>query len=87
MSQGLPPSTCVWMPPWKAEENGDKKLWMPHNANEGVTLDTMSLKMAFAQSVNITSANIAHEAGIHQTDTTVHRMEIQTELEETPSSA
>ena len=50
--------------PWEVEENGEKKLWMPHNANGGATLDTMSLKMAFAQSVNTIAANIAHEVGI-----------------------
>ena len=67
---------------------------MPHNANGGATLDTMSLKMAFdtmslkmafAQSVNTIAANIAHEVGIHQIATTAHRMGIQTKLEETPA--
>lgn len=87
MNQGLSPCDLRVDEniPWEVEENGEKKLWMPHNANGGATLDTMSLKMAFAQSVNTIAANIAHEVGIHQIATTAHRMGIQTELEETPA--
>lgn len=87
MNQGLSPCDLRVDEniPWEVEENGEKKLWMPHNANGGATLDTMSLKMAFAQSVNTIAANIAHEVGIHQIATTAHRMSIQTKLEETPA--
>lgn len=87
MNQGLSPCDLRVDEniPWEVEENGEKKLWMPHNANGGATLDTMSLKMAFAQSVNTIAANIAHEVGIHQIATTAHRMGIQTKLEETPA--
>ena len=82
MNQGLSPCDLRVDEniPWEVEENGEKKLWMPHNANGGATLDTMSLKMAFAQSVNTIAANIAHEVGIHQIATTAHRMGIQTKF-------
>lgn len=87
MNQGLSPCDLRVDEniPWEVEENGEKKLWMPHNANGGATLDTMSLKMAFAQSVNTIAANIAHEVGIHNIATTARRMGIRTQLEETPA--
>lgn len=87
MNQGLSPCDLRVDEniPWEVEENGEKKLWMPHNANGGATLDTMSLKMAFAQSVNTIAANIAHEVGIHQIATTARKMGIRTQLEETPA--
>lgn len=75
MNQGLSPCDLRVDKniPWEVEENGEKKLWMPHNANGGATLDTMSLKMAFAQSVNTIAANVAHEVGIHQIATTARK--------------
>ena len=87
MNQGLSPCDLRVDEniPWEVEENGEKKLWMPHNANGGATLDTMSLKMAFAQSVNTIAANVAHEVGIHQIATTARKMGIRTQLEETPA--
>lgn len=87
MNQGLSPCDLRVDEniPWEVEENGEKKVWMPHNANGSATLDTMSLKMAFAQSVNTIAANIAHEIGIHRIASTAHRMGIRTKLEETPA--
>lgn len=87
MNQGLSPCDMRVDEniPWEVEENGEKKQWMPHNANGGATLDTMSLRMAFAQSVNTIAANVAHEIGIGRIAKTAKLMGIQTPLEETPA--
>lgn len=87
MNQGLSPcDTRVDVnEPWEVEEKGEKKMWLPHNANGGATLDTMSLKVAFARSINIIAANVAHEIGIANIARTAHAMGIKTRLEETPS--
>ena len=87
MNQGLSPcDTRVDVnEPWEVEEKGEKKIWLPHNANGGATLDTMSLKVAFARSINIIAANVAHEVGIPAIARTAHAMGIKTPLKETPS--
>lgn len=87
MNQGLSPCDLRVDEniPWEVEENGEKKIWMPHNANGGATLDTFSLKMAFAQSVNTIAANVAHEMGIPNIVRTAHAMGIRTELDTIPS--
>lgn len=87
MNQGLSPCDLRVDEniPWEVEEDGEKKIWMPHNANGGATLDTFSLKMAFAQSVNTIAANVAHEIGIPNIIRTAHAMGIRTELDTIPS--
>ena len=72
--------------PWEVtDEKGEKKMWMPHNANGWATLDTMSLKVAFARSVNTIAANLAHEVGISKIAATAKAMGITTPLKETPA--
>lgn len=71
--------------PWEVMDKGEKKIWMPHNANGGATYDTMSLRIAFAQSVNTIAANLAHEVGIENVAHTARRMGIKTKLEVTPA--
>ncbi|WP_300724857.1 transglycosylase domain-containing protein [uncultured Bacteroides sp.] len=87
MNQGLSPCDLRVDEnvPWEVEENGQKKYWMPHNANGGATLDTFSLKMAFAQSVNTIAANVAHEVGIPNIVKTAKAMGIKTPLDEIPA--
>lgn len=87
MNQGLSPCDLRTDEniPWEVEEKGEKKWWMPHNANGGATLDTMSLRIAFARSVNTIAANVAHEVGIPNIARTAHAMGIKTPLEETPA--
>lgn len=87
MNQGLSPCDLRVdeNQPWEVIDHGEKKIWMPHNANGGATLDTMSLKMAFAQSVNTIAANVAREVGIDRIARTAKAMGIQTPLEETPA--
>lgn len=71
--------------PWEVYDKGEKKMWNPHNANGGCTYDTMSLKIAFAKSVNTIAANVAHEVGIENIIKTAHAMGIKTKLTNTPS--
>lgn len=87
MNQGLSPCDLRVDQniPWEVMDHGEKKLWLPHNANGGATLDTMSLKMAFAQSVNTIAANVAHEVGIDKIVRTAKAMGIKTPLEATPA--
>lgn len=87
MNQGLSPCDIRVdeNQPWEVIEDGKKKIWMPHNANGGATLDTMSLKVAFAQSVNTIAANLAHEVGIDKIARTAKAMGIKTKLDETPA--
>lgn len=71
--------------PWEVIDKGEKKIWMPHNANGGATYDTMSLRIAFARSVNTIAANLAHEVGIEKIASLAYKMGIKTRLEVTPA--
>lgn len=70
---------------WDVVEDGKPAQWIPHNANGAATGDTMSLKCAFAQSVNTIAVQVAKETGIHEVAETAKRMGIKTPLEETPA--
>lgn len=70
---------------WDVMEDGKPAQWIPHNANGGATGDTMSLKCAFAQSVNTIAVQVAKEAGIPAVVRAAHAMGIKTPLEETPA--
>lgn len=70
---------------WNVIENGKPAQWIPHNANGEATNDTMSLKCAFAQSVNTIAVQVAKEVGIPAVVSTAHAMGIKTPLEETPA--
>ncbi|SHE87184.1 transglycosylase domain-containing protein [Dysgonomonas macrotermitis] len=70
---------------WELTKNGSIEKWVPHNADGAYSGDTMSLKAAFARSVNSIAVEVAKEAGIKNIIRTAHAMGIKTELEETPS--
>ena len=70
---------------WDVLEDGKPAKWIPHNANGAATGDTMSLKCAFAQSVNTIAVQVAKEAGIPAVVKAAHAMGIKTPLEETPA--
>lgn len=71
--------------PWEVPDKGKMVQWTPHNANGASTLDTMSLRVAFARSINTIAANVAHEVGIDKIVNTAHAMGIKTKLEATPA--
>lgn len=70
---------------WDVLEDGKPAKWIPRNANGNFTGDTLSLKAAFAQSINTIAVQIAKEVGIHDIALTAKAMGIKTFLEETPA--
>lgn len=65
--------------------NGRVKQWAPHNANGTYSGVNMSLKLAFAQSINSIAAKLGYELGIHDIARTAHAMGIHSKLEEVPA--
>lgn len=70
---------------WDVLEDGKPTKWTPRNANGEYTGDTLSLKAAFARSVNTIAVQVGQEVGAHQVSLTAKAMGIQTPLEETPA--
>lgn len=70
---------------WDVLEEGKPAKWIPRNANGEFTGDTLSLKTAFAQSINTIAVQVAKEIGIHDIAVTARAMGIKTPLEETPA--
>lgn len=91
MNQGLTPcdkrrdeyfSMRVYDP-----QKGKEVTWAPSNANGYFTYDSMTMKRAFAQSVNSVAVRLGQEMGIKRIAETAHRMGIKNKLDETPSLA
>ena len=70
----------------KMDEDSKKpKYWIPTNANGYYTEANMTLKAAFAQSVNSIAARLGQELGISNIATTARDMGIRSQLEQTPA--
>ena len=71
----------------KAYDQQQKKevLWAPHNANGYFTGDTMTLRAAFAQSINSVAVKTALKAGIDEIVKTAHAMGIHSKLDPQPA--
>jgi len=91
MNQGLTPcdrrvdsyvSMKVYDPVLKQET-----VWAPTNANGYFTGANMTLKSAFAQSINSVAVKLGQELGIDRIARTAHKMGIESTLDETPSLA
>ncbi len=91
MNQGLTPcdrrqdsyfAMKVWDPGKKKEVT-----WAPTNANGYFTGANMTLRAAFAQSVNSVAVKLGQEVGIKNIAGTAHAMGIKSELDPTPSLA
>ena len=67
------------------EDNKKPKYWIPTNANGYYTEANMTLKAAFAQSVNSIAARLGQELGISNIAATARDMGIRSTLEETPA--
>ena len=89
MNQGITPcdrrmdaffSMKVW-----DEEKKKEVLWCPTNANGYFYNDNITLKSAFAQSINSVAVRVGQEVGIDRIIETAHRMGIKSPLNETPS--
>ncbi len=61
--------------------------WTPHNANGSVSGASLTLRSAFAKSVNTIAARLGQDVGIENVARTAHRMGIKSKLEEVPSLA
>jgi len=91
MNQGLTPcdnrtdnyySVKVYDPSKKKDVN-----WTPHNADGITSGATMSMKTAFARSVNTIAARLGGDLGIERVAKTAHDMGIKSKLDEVPSLA
>lgn len=70
---------------WDYMENGKPKSWKPHNANRQFLWYPMTLKFAFARSINSVAVQLAQETGIPEVIKYAHLLGIKTPLEEQPS--
>lgn len=86
MNQGLSPRDRR-LDAYKQYDLGGGMTWAPHNADGGFTGMDMTLKQAFAQSVNSVAVRLGFELGINNIAATAHSMGIQSPLEEVPSLA
>lgn len=66
-------------------EKGEKKSWAPHNANWEFTRNNVSLKNAFARSINSIAVQLTKEIGWDKVIEMAHRMGIESELQNVPS--
>ena len=67
--------------------NGQPKTWAPHNANGTFSGANMTLKLAFAQSINSIAVKLGYEVGIRDIIHTAHRMGIHSPLDTVPALA
>lgn len=88
MNQGLTPYTRradTYYSILLDDKDGKKKYWAPHNANGFCTEENMTLRRAFAQSVNTIAAKLGMEVGVENVVKTAHAMGIKSKLEAVPS--
>ena len=91
MNQGLTPcdkrmDSYVSMNVYDKQKH-QEVLWAPHNANGNFSGDSMTLRAAFAQSVNSIAVKLGQEVGIPNIIETAHKMGIKSPLDNTPSLA
>lgn len=71
---------------WNYMENGKPKTWTPKNANGSYLGYEMTIKHAFARSINTVAVQLAQEVGIPEIIKYAHLMGIKTPLENKPST-
>jgi penicillin-binding protein 1A len=71
---------------WDYTENGKTKSWIPRNANGTFLGYEMTLKHAFARSINTVAVQLAQEVGIPEVIKYAHLLGIKTPLENQPST-
>lgn len=89
MSQGLTPcdrrrDEFISMRVYDEKEKKEV-TWTPTNANGHFSGDSVSLKQAFAQSINSVAVRLGQEMGVKNIARTAHNMGIKSPLHETPS--
>lgn len=87
INKGMAPCDCRidQLQAWDVLEKGKPAKWIPRNADGEYTGDTLSLKAAFARSVNTIAVQVGQEVGVHEVARTAHAMGIKSPLEETPA--
>lgn len=70
----------------KYMEKGEEKRWMPHNADGTFTDAPMTLKCAFARSINSVAVQISQKVGIKRIIETAHKMGIESPIDTIPSA-
>ncbi|MDR3706107.1 MAG: transglycosylase domain-containing protein [Paludibacteraceae bacterium] len=70
---------------WDYMEKGEPKHWVPRNANGGYGNDSLTLKAAFARSINSIAVELGKEVGFENIINTAHAMGIKTQLNHIPS--
>ena len=88
MMHGMSPCDMMVDKPvtWKYDETGKQKAWTPHNANGYCLNYPVSLKNAFAQSINTIAVQIAQQVGIPEIIKYAYLLGIKTPLENQPST-
>ena len=69
------------------EQKKKEVLWAPHNADGQFSNMNITLKQAFAMSINSVAAKLGQEVGIPQIAKTAHDMGIKSKLDPTPALA
>ena len=85
MNQGMSPSTRRRDARIEYKEPGDDEVWIPHNADGTYSNAEMSLKRAFASSVNTIAVSVGLEVGVKNIIKTAYDMGIKTPLQEAKS--
>ena len=69
------------------KKTGQMKTWTPHNANGRFSNDSITLKSAFARSINSIAVRLGQEMGIKNIIRTAQEMGIKSPLDDEPSLA
>ena len=80
--KNMSPCTQIKDEPFEKEyeENGEKKMWRPHNADGRFSYATMSLRRAMARSINSCAAKLTDEVGPDSVAYYAHQMGIKSPL-------
>lgn len=70
-----------------AANPGKTKTWTPHNADGHCTNGSMTLRSAFAKSVNTIAVKVGQDTGIDNVVKIAHAMGVNSKLDPTPSLA
>ncbi|HLO92191.1 MAG TPA: transglycosylase domain-containing protein [Lentimicrobium sp.] len=66
-------------------EKGKEKSWSPHNANYVFSYNSVSLKNAFARSINSIAVQLTKQIGWNKVIEMAHRMGVSSQLQDVPS--
>jgi len=88
IDKGKAPCDTIYDRPvtWNYLEKGKAKSWSPHNTEWNFFSYRMTLKHAFARSINTIAVQVSKEVGIKEIIKYAHLMGIATPLEEMPST-